>query len=139
MQKNTTWLLDGCTLIALAFPHHDFFEKATQWAKTEKEAGATFVLCSITEGTLLRILPKYPGSSEIKRVWSLLREMHTRPGFVFWNEGFSYTEVPNDNLIGVKQITDAWLAELARRNGCKLATFDGGLANQHPDVAVLVQ
>jgi hypothetical protein len=41
-------------------------------------------------------------------------------------------------LQGPKQVTDAWLAELARRNGGLLATLDGALAATHPDVAELI-
>jgi predicted nucleic acid-binding protein len=138
MPTPITWLLDGNVLVALSIPQHGFFERAIRWAQSERAAGASFVLCSITEGTLLRITPNAPGSAEIERAWEVLRSFHSHPDFAFWNEGFSYTEVPCDKLIGVKQITDAWLAQLARRNGCKLATFDGGLVNQHPDVARLI-
>jgi predicted nucleic acid-binding protein len=138
MPTPTTWLLDGNVLVALANVQHGFFERATHWAQSERISGATFALCSITEGTLLRVTPSAPGATEIERAWRILRSIHSRPDFVFWNEGFSYTEVPNAKLIGIKQITDAWLAQLARRNGCKLATFDKGLVSQHPDVAYLV-
>jgi predicted nucleic acid-binding protein len=87
MPTPTTWLLDGCALIALADAQHVFHEKATHWARTEKAAGASFVLCSITEGTLLRVTPIASGAAEIKRAWETLREIHSRPSFVFWNEG----------------------------------------------------
>ena len=56
----------------------------------------------------------------------------------FWDEGFGYREVRHDALTGPAQVTDAWLAELARRRGGKLATVDGGLVTLHADVAVLV-
>jgi uncharacterized protein len=39
---------------------------------------------------------------------------------------------------GHRQVTDAYLAALARKHGAKLATFDQALALVHPDVAVLL-
>ena len=56
----------------------------------------------------------------------------------FWDAGFGYREVKHDVLTGPGQVTDAWLAELARRRGGKLATVDGALVTLHPDGAVLV-
>jgi predicted nucleic acid-binding protein len=41
-------------------------------------------------------------------------------------------------VIGHRQVTDAYLAALARQRGGRLATFDAGLAQLHPDVAQLV-
>jgi predicted nucleic acid-binding protein len=52
---------------------------------------------------------------------------------------FSYVHVANKGLHGVKQITDAWLAQLARRENLRLVTFDKGLASEHPDIAHLVR
>jgi len=41
-------------------------------------------------------------------------------------------------VIGHRQVTDGYLAELARFNRGRLATFDRGLAALHPDIAYLV-
>jgi len=60
------------------------------------------------------------------------------PDHVFWSDGFSYREVSFASLTGSKQVTDAWLAELARRHGAQLATLDTALASLHSDVAFLV-
>ena len=46
------------------------------------------------------------------------------PDHLFWNDGFSYREVSSSGLTGLKQVTDAWLAELARRHEAQLATLD---------------
>jgi predicted nucleic acid-binding protein len=35
-------------------------------------------------------------------------------------------------------VTDSYLAQLARTNRGRLATFDRGLVAQHPDIAELV-
>jgi len=39
---------------------------------------------------------------------------------------------------GHKQVTDAYLAALARAHGGRLATLDATLAAMHPDVADLM-
>jgi hypothetical protein len=56
-------------------------------------------------------------------------------GHQFWDEGFSYDLVTHHGLAGHRQVTDAWLAELARGRGERLATMDGGLVSTHGDVA----
>ena len=40
--------------------------------------------------------------------------------------------------MGHRQVTDAYLAELARRHRGRLVTLDAGLAAVHPDVAELL-
>ena len=55
------------------------------------------------------------------------------------DDPLDYLEVPHRNLQGHKQVTDAWLAELARRRGGCVATLDSGFATSHDaDVAVLL-
>ena len=51
---------------------------------------------------------------------------------------FSYIDVPTQGIIGHRQVTDAYLAQLARAHGSRLATFDQALAKLHHDVAELV-
>ncbi|MGH3319762.1 MAG: hypothetical protein ACRDN9_06190 [Streptosporangiaceae bacterium] len=41
-------------------------------------------------------------------------------------------------MVGHRQVTDAYLAQLARTQGRAFATFDKGLAAAHPDVAELI-
>lgn len=67
--------------------------------------------------------------------WATLGAITQHPRHVFWEESFGYQEVPFGNLRGGKQVTDAWLAELARRRHGKLMTFDAGLVLLHRDVA----
>ena len=56
----------------------------------------------------------------------------------WWGDSLSFLYVPHRHLQGSTQITDAWLAELARRRKGRLATLDSGLAALHSDVAVLL-
>ena len=57
---------------------------------------------------------------------------------VFWPDTIGYQDVRMQGVIGHRQVTNAYLAQLARANGGRLATFDGGLAALHRDVADLI-
>ncbi len=70
--------------------------------------------------------------------WTTLKAIEELPGHEFWSGGFSYSSVPHRLLQGPKQVTDAWLVELARRKKSKLATFDGPLASLHKDFALWI-
>ena len=70
--------------------------------------------------------------------WMVLEAIHSMPDHVFLNDGFSYREVSFASLVGSKQVTDAWLAELARHHSAQLATLDTALVGLHSDVAFLV-
>jgi predicted nucleic acid-binding protein len=93
---------------------------------------------SLKGRTLLRVHMKVAQDTSAAAAWSVLEAIHSMPDHVFWNDGFSYREVSFASLAGSKQVTDAWLAELARRQGAQLATLDDALASLHSDVAFLV-
>ena len=61
-----------------------------------------------------------------------------RSGSLFWPDDIQYTTVPAEAIIGHRQVTAAYLAQLARAHGGRLATFDQGLAKVHADIAELV-
>ena len=129
------WLLDGNLLVALTIDSHEFHDRAQRWFDSQT---GPFATCAITEGTLLRIHMTVANDSSAAAAWSVLEAIHAMPDHVFWNDGFSYREVSVAGLVGPKQVTDAWLAELARRHGAQLATLDIALASLHSDVAFLI-
>lgn len=130
------WLLEGNVLVALAVASHVLHRRALTWfERVERRAFAT---CAVTQGTLLRVAMAPAIGLSAPQAWAALRAVQGAPGFQFWEAGFSYAEVDCSGLVGGAQVTDAWLAELARRQGGKLATFDKGLALLHPDVAELI-
>lgn len=129
------WLLDGNVLVALAIDTHEFHDRVRNWFDSESEQFAT---CAITEGTLLRLHMAMAADSSAAAAWSVLGAIHAMPDHVFWDDGFSYQELKFAGLTGAKQVTDAWLAELARRHGAQIATLDNGLVLLHADVAFLV-
>ena len=119
------WLLDGNVLVALAIDTHEFHERVQRWFDSQSEPFAT---CAITEGTPLRIHMQLAEDRSAAAAWSVLEAINTMPDHVFWNDGFSYREVALVAVTRSKQVTDAWLAELARRHEAQLATLDNSPA-----------
>jgi hypothetical protein len=64
--------------------------------------------------------------------------MAADPRHEFWPDDVAYTEVPTRGIIGHRQVTDAYLAQLARGRAGRLAAFDQALSKLHADVADLV-
>src|SRR5438093_4802344 len=107
-----TWLLDGNVLVALAIDSHEFHERARRWFDAQTEPFAT---CAVTEGTLLRVHMRLAVDRSAAAAWAVLEAVHTLAAHEFWDEGFSYRAIDPATLTGGAQVTDAWLAELARR------------------------
>ncbi|MEX2659437.1 MAG: TA system VapC family ribonuclease toxin [Acidimicrobiales bacterium] len=126
-------LLDANVLIALVVAEHVHHEPARRWLSSGRRRFAT---CPVTQGSLVRFLVREGAAgSEASAVVSTIRR-HRRHRF--WTDDVGYDEVDLAPVAGHRQVTDAYLAGLARIRGGRLATFDAGLAAVHPDVAVLV-
>jgi toxin-antitoxin system PIN domain toxin len=126
-------LLDANVLIALTFPQHVHHDAAASWFSELREPFAT---CPITEGSLLRTLIREGRPATTAR--DGLATVAGHPRHEFWPDEISYQVVPVAGVIGHRQVTDAYLAHLARTRKGRLATFDKGLAELHADVAELV-
>ena len=126
------WLLDGNVLTALAIDTHVHHPRAMAWFYAQPRDFAT---CAVTEGTLLRMHMISAADASASAAWQTLRLLRSMAGHQFWNEGFSYEQVMPIGLTGHRQVTDAWLAELARQRGGRLATMDSGMAGIHKNVA----
>jgi toxin-antitoxin system PIN domain toxin len=130
-----TWLLDGNVLVALTLSTHLHHRAAHAWFHEKKRKFAT---CASTEGTLLRVLLGPHAELSAADAWSLLARVRSLDGHVFWGDSVSYVEVPTKGITGHRQVTDAYLAWLARKHGGKVATFDVGFARLQPDVTELL-
>lgn len=128
-----THLLDSNVLISLSLPGHEHRQGAKAWFG---RLTGSFATCPITQGALLRLLLRGGTSTADARV-SLESVLHDHR-HEFWPDDLDYLAVRLDGVIGHRQVTDAYLAALARARGARLATFDRGLAALHPDVAVVV-
>jgi toxin-antitoxin system PIN domain toxin len=120
------WLLDGNVLIAMALVDHPHHQRVRRWLASIPND--RWVTCSVTEGTLLRIHMQKAVDHSAAAAWEALKSIRAHPRHLFWADNFSYAEINPTRLTGHRQITDAWLAELARRKGGKLATLDEPLS-----------
>lgn len=126
-------LLDANVLIALVVADHVHHDAAEEWLAV---GPGRFVTCPITEGSLVRLLIRQGQTAQTAQ--TVVSALAADPRHRFWPDDISYADVALDGVIGHRQVTDAYLAGLARRRGARLATFDQGLAKQHADVAELV-
>jgi hypothetical protein len=128
-----TVLLDANVLIALLVGDHVHHEVAEDWFA---DMNANFATCPITQGSLIRLLIR-EGQSAVSALAVLGRTV-VSPRHEFWPDELSYADVPTPGMVGHRQVTDAYLAQLARAHGSRLATFDRAMAQLHQDVADLV-
>jgi hypothetical protein len=128
-----TILLDANVLIALLVDDHVHHQAAENWFVV---MGGTFATCPITQGSLMRLLIREGQSAAAAS--AILGGTTSDPRHEFWTDDVNYTAVPTKGVMGHRQVTDAYLAQLARAHGSRLATFDRALATLHHDVAELV-
>ncbi len=128
-----TALLDANVLIAVAVVDHVHHEWAEAWFAALDRPYAT---CPITQGALIRLVIGHGATGE--QAVRVLAAITSRDAHEFWPDDLGYGEVAMAGVIGHRQVTDAYLAGLARHRDAQVATFDHGLAALHPDVAVLL-
>ena len=129
------WMPDGNVLVALVVKDHAHHQQAVNWLGGIIERFAT---CSVTQGTLLRMHILYAKNGSAEAAWKALADIEAHPLHDYLADDLPYREVPNHQLQGHRQVTDAWLVELARRNAGKVATLDQALLATYPNDAVLI-
>ena len=128
----TVHLLDGNVLYALVDEAHVHHAPARQWFVG---LAGGFATCPITQGTLLRLAMRV-GERSLAQALAVLGAVTGHGRHQFWPDSLAYDQARWQGVMGHRQVTDAYLAALARAHHGKLATFDKGLAALHPDVAV---
>ena len=128
-----TVLLDANVLIALIVDDHVHHAAAENWFAG---INGNFATCPITQGSLMRLLIREGQPAAAAR--AVLSGTTAHPRHKFWPDDIPYTDVPVQGIIGHRQVTDAYLAQLARAHRSRLATFDQAMAKLHDDVAELV-
>ncbi len=128
-------LLDGNVLVALADAAHVHHLAVVQWFTADDAAFAT---CPITQDILLRMLLRQGAVEDIDSAGQVLQGFTSHPRHRYWPAELAYTQVTWKGVLGYRQVTDAYLATLARANGGRLATLDPALAALHVDVAELI-
>ena len=128
-----TVLLDANVLIALTVTDHVHHELAEQWFSERSEPFAT---CPLTQGALVRFLLR--GGATAREAVDVVRGLRTAGGYEFWPDDLAYDDIDMRAVVGHRQVTDAYLAALARKRSGRLATLDRALAVLHDDVALLL-
>lgn len=116
------YLLDVNVLLALFDPSHLNHDEAhVWWSQTGKWAS-----CPITENGFARVIsnPRYPKvETTATAAFKQLHEFAHSSDHQFWEDSISLRAQPLPAL-GAQQITDYYLAALAKIQNSKLATFD---------------
>jgi toxin-antitoxin system PIN domain toxin len=128
-----TVLLDANVLIALIVAEHVHHDASAEWLAA---SGDPFATCPITQGSLVRFLVRSGESAATAR--GVVRSLEAAERHEFWADAISFSNVEVKGVVGHRQVTDAYLAQLARKNKGQLATLDTGLAHLHSDVSILV-
>jgi len=128
-----TALLDANVLIALVVSEHVHHDAAAEWLSA---SDAGFATCPITQGSLVRFLVRTGQTAAAAR--DVISAVEGANRHEFWPDSVSFTDVEVGGVVGHRQVTDAYLAQLARSRKGQLATLDSGLAHLHSDIAVLI-
>jgi toxin-antitoxin system PIN domain toxin len=128
-----TVLPDANVLIALLVDDHVHHAAAETWFVS---LSGNFATCPVTQGSLMRLLIREGQPAAAAR--AILSETTAHARHEFWPDDVPYTDVPVPGIVGHRQVTDAYLAQLARARGSRLATFDQAMVKLHHDVADLV-
>ena len=124
-------LLDVNVLVALLDGGHLHHRTATAWLAAHQRAG--WASCPLTQNGCIRILslasypnPQPPGAVAARLAAALSGEQHA-----FWPDSLSLLapgRLAWDQVLGSRQVTDAYLLALAVELGGRLVTFDRGIS-----------
>lgn len=128
-----THLLDGNVLVALVVADHVHHDDVSAWFARRRSRFAT---SPITQGTLVRFLVRAGIAGAAAQ--ATLSDVVAHRRHEFWPDSIGFESVHLGGVLGHRQVTDAYLAGLARARGGRVVTLDRGLATLHDDVAELV-
>jgi toxin-antitoxin system PIN domain toxin len=131
----TTRLLDANILIALFDAAHVHHALVRTWFITLR---GEFATCPIVEGALTRWIVRIEGRAGVAAALRELRKLAADSRHRFWPNDLAYADIDYKGVLGHGQVTDAYLAALARKHAGRLVTLDRGLAALHHDVAELI-
>ena len=124
-------LLDANVLIALSFADHVHHRPVTQWLGDVRE----FATTPNVQGALVRFAMRVATPTH---AIDLIELLVSHPRHQFWADETQFSRHLMRGVVGHRQVTDAYLAEVAASRGNKLATFDRGLQLLRPQVVELI-
>jgi uncharacterized protein len=133
MPESGARLVDANLLVALIVADHVHHALAEEWFARD---GSRFATCPTTQTALVRFLIR-EGASAHEAI-TVLTALTNNERHEFWADDINVRDVALSGVVGHRQITDSYLAALARGHDARLVTLDRGLAALHPDVADLI-
>jgi len=130
------WLLDSSALIALLVNDHLGRETVIRWVTKHPR---TLVFCPITQQAFLRFFLRTAEIPDLTTAQNQLRALTRKQGVQFVPADLDATEISPFGIRGHRQLTDAYLIELARRHNCRLATLDDAQAGLNPGICELIR
>ena len=133
-------LLDVNALVALGWDSHVHHRAIREWFADR--AGSGWETCPISESGFVRISSNprvLPHRIDVRSAIGFLGELRKVGKHRFLPDDVSVTDPDFPELHGYRQVTDAHLLTLARRNSVPLLTFDSAIAGMaEPDEVVLL-
>jgi toxin-antitoxin system PIN domain toxin len=125
-------LLDVNVLIALMWPAHEAHAAVQEWFS--KSGVRSWATSPFTQAGFVRIVSNPAFSTDAVtpgEALSLLTSNLQMKGHRFWPDEIAYDEAIatfRNQVVGHRQVTDAYLLGLAIRKGGRLATLDNAVA-----------
>jgi uncharacterized protein len=129
--KSEAVLLDANVLIAISVSDHEHHRRSREWLGRSRR----FATCPSTQGSLVRYLVRVATTDHALEVLRLLTASDRHE---FWPDDAPFDAATLANVIGHRQVTDAYLARTAHRRHTRVATLDQGLALLRPQDALLI-
>ena len=134
-----THLLDVNVLMALLWENHEHHGRARQWLRTVTE----FATCPVSQLGFARISshPMLGYGMSPEQAFGVLRKLlaDLRHRFVADDLSCEDRVLLTERIPSANDVTDHYLAALARQHGLRLATFDEPLSKAFPDEPGLVE
>lgn len=121
-------LLDVNALVALAWDSHVHHAAMRTWFTANSTSG--WATCAVTESGFVRVCsnPKVlPHPIAVDAARGVLSALRGVDGHRFLANDVSLSDADVPRIAGHRQVTDAQLLTLARRNAIRLVTFDAGI------------
>ena len=121
-------LLDVNALVALCWDSHVHHAAIRRWFRTWSADG--WATCPTTESGFVRISsnPKVLAQTVgVRAARDVLAALRATDGHRFLVDDVSPVHPDVPKVVGHRQVTDAQLLTLARRNGTRLVTFDAAI------------
>jgi len=130
------YLLDCNILIAICDEDHIAHRTANNWFIAIRPA--RFATCPISQMSLLRYILRMVPRPTFQEAKESLRIIESAPGHEFWPDFYDCLSLPDKGIIGHGHVTDAYLVNLAKANGGRVATLDRRMADVFAPTAFLV-